>query len=47
MEITNEELLDKIEKNKQSIMIISDLLTKSADGLYKLTEIVNQILKDN
>ena len=45
MELTNEELLEKIQANEQSIIAISELLTKASEGLYELTDIVNKMLR--
>lgn len=45
--INYESLLRKIEENKQSMISIMDLVTKTVDGLQALTEIVNKMLREN
>ena len=46
IEITNEELFVMIEELEGSIITITDLLERTSKGLFELTKIVNEMLKE-
>ncbi len=46
IKMNNEELLQKIRENKQSIINVTDIVAKVSAGLYDLTRIVNEIVQE-